>query len=234
MEYYVTIKESNNEEIIKEIKKWYNTNIIECPLCQKMILIKEAIDYNEEFKGRICKSCFEKEENNNKIELRIEKIMKICERAEVKKNKNELEKVIKGILDKYLKKEMNTEENKNEEMTNEITETEERLRRIKGLIKYLEIEATEGELLIDEVQGTVTEIEIHKLLEWGYNSRAILSNRIIFQYRKLKMELDPYEEDDKEVKEKLRDYILEAEEDDYDTDNSEKIGEILNPEEHEE
>ncbi|RGB24085.1 hypothetical protein C1646_773590, partial [Rhizophagus diaphanus] len=270
MEHYVTIKELNNEEIVKEFKKWYNTNIIECPLCQKMILIKEAIDYNKEFNGRICKSCFEKEENNNKIELRIEKIMKICKRAEIKvtreeiiqvlkmgyedkeilswgfiklfqENKNESEEVIKEILDKYLEKEMNTEEN--EEMTNEITETEERLRRIKGLIKYLEIEATEGELLMlirmgytdgdiikineenelsieemvqkllkekDEVLGEVTEIEICKLLEWGYNSRAILNNRIIFQYRKLKMELDLYEEDDK------------------------KIGEILCPEEYEE
>ncbi|RGB23372.1 hypothetical protein C1646_774594 [Rhizophagus diaphanus] len=59
MEYYVTIKELDNEEIIKELKKWYNTNIIECPLCQKMILIKEAIDYNEEFEIRLCKSCFE-------------------------------------------------------------------------------------------------------------------------------------------------------------------------------
>ncbi|RGB23900.1 hypothetical protein C1646_773844, partial [Rhizophagus diaphanus] len=331
MEYYVVIKELNDEEIVKELKKWYSTNIIECPLCQKMILIKEAIDYNKEFEGRICKSCFEKEENNNKIELRIERIMKICERAEIKltrekiiqvlkmgyedkeivswgfielfqENKNKSEEAIKEILDKYLKKEMNTEENENEETTNEITETEERLSRIKGLIEYSKIEATEGELLMlirmgytdsdiirkefiekfqankeksgegikrildeylrkfnddheeineenelsieemvqklmkerDEVQGEVTEIEIRKLLEWGYNSRVILSNRIIFQYRKLKMELDPYKEDDKEVKEKLRDYILEVEEDDYDTDNSEKIGEILSPGEHEE
>ncbi|RGB30019.1 hypothetical protein C1646_672000 [Rhizophagus diaphanus] len=61
MKYYVTIKELDNEEIIKELKKWYNMNIIECPLCQKLILIKEIIDYNREFEGRICKS-FEKEE----------------------------------------------------------------------------------------------------------------------------------------------------------------------------
>ncbi|RGB25836.1 hypothetical protein C1646_675267, partial [Rhizophagus diaphanus] len=331
MEYYVTIKELDNEKIIKELKKWYNTNIIKCLLCQKMIIIKEAIDYNKEFEGRICKSCFEKEENNNKIELRIEKIMKICERAEVKvireeiiqilkmgyedkeilswgfiklfqENKNKLEEVIKEILDKYLKKEINTEENENEEMANEITETEERLRRIKELVEYLEIKATEGELLMlirmgytdgdiinkefmekfqmnkekseekikkildeylrkfndddkeineenelsieemvkkllkerNEVLGTVTEIEIHKLLEWEYNSRMILNNRIIFQYRKLKIELDPYEEDDKRVKEKLRDYILELEKDDYDTDESEKIGEMLSSGEYDE
>ncbi|RGB23356.1 hypothetical protein C1646_677173 [Rhizophagus diaphanus] len=256
--------------------------------------------------------------------------MKICERVEVKitreeiiqvlkmgyedkeilswgfiklfqKNKYDLKEVIKRILDKYLKKET-TEENANEEMANEITETEERLRRIKGLVEYLKIEATEGELLMliqmgytdgdiiskdfiekfqmnkeksgeeikkildeylrkfndddeeineenelsieemiqkllkerDEVLKTVTKIEIRKLLEWKYNSRTILNNKIIFQYRKLKIELDPYEEDDKEVKEKLRDYILELEEDDHDTDNSEKIGEMLSLEEYDE
>ncbi|RGB32595.1 hypothetical protein C1646_762702 [Rhizophagus diaphanus] len=200
----------------------------------------------------------------------------------------------------YLKKEI-TEENENED-NDEITKTEERLRRIKELIEYLEIEVNEGELLMlirmgytdsditnkdfierfqinkeksseeikrildeyleksvnedeeinegnelniektvkkllkerNEVLGTVTEIKIHKLLEWEYNSRAILNNRIILQYRKLKIELDSYEKDDKEVKEKLRDYILELEKDDYDTDNSEKIGEMLSPEEYEE
>ncbi|RGB22312.1 hypothetical protein C1646_776300 [Rhizophagus diaphanus] len=68
MEYYITIKELDNEEIIKELKKWYNTNIIKCPLCQKIILIKETMNYNKEFEGRICKSCFEKEENDAEIE----------------------------------------------------------------------------------------------------------------------------------------------------------------------
>ncbi|RGB27667.1 hypothetical protein C1646_768832 [Rhizophagus diaphanus] len=282
MEYYTIIKELDNEEIIKELKKWYNTNVMKCPLYQKIILIKETMDYNKEFEGRICKNCFKKEERNNEIELRMgyedKEILSWGFIKLFQKNKNELEEVIKGILDKYLKKEMNTEENENEETTDEITETEERLRRIKGLIEYLEIEATEGELLIeksgeeikrildeylrkssdddkeinkenelnieemvqkllkerDKVLGTVIEIEIRKLLEWGYNSRAILDNKIISQYSKLKIELDPYEEDDKEVKEKLRDYILELEKDEYDIDNSEKIGEILSPEEYEE
>ncbi|RGB35055.1 hypothetical protein C1646_759871 [Rhizophagus diaphanus] len=68
MKYYVMIKELDNKEIIKELKKWYNTNIIECPLCQKIILIKETMDYNKEFEGRICKSCFKKKENDAKTE----------------------------------------------------------------------------------------------------------------------------------------------------------------------
>ncbi|RGB22098.1 hypothetical protein C1646_678082 [Rhizophagus diaphanus] len=97
------IKELNNEEIVKELKKWYNMNIIECPLCQKMILIKEAVDYNKEVEGRICKSCFEKEEDNNKIEVRMEKIMKICERAEIKITREEIIQVLKmGYEDKEI------------------------------------------------------------------------------------------------------------------------------------
>ncbi|RGB21250.1 hypothetical protein C1646_778567 [Rhizophagus diaphanus] len=178
MEYYVTIKELDNEEIIKELKKWYNTNIIKCPLCQKMILIKKAIDYNKEFEGRICKSCFENEENNNKIELRIEKI---CKRAEVEvtreeiiqilkmgyENKEILKEVIKGILDNYLKKEI-TEENENED-NDEITETEERLRRIKELIKYLEIEVNEEELLM--------------LIQMGYTDGDIINKDFIEKFQ---------------------------------------------------
>ncbi|RGB30020.1 hypothetical protein C1646_672001 [Rhizophagus diaphanus] len=131
-------------------------------------------------------------------------------------NKEKLGEEIKKILDEYLRKFNDDEEinGKNELSIEEI---------VQKLLKKR-----------DEVLGTVTEIEIRKLLEWEYNSRVILNNKIIFQYRKLKIELNPYEKDDKEVKEKLRDYILELEEENYDTDNSEKIGEILNPEEYEE
>ncbi|RGB24733.1 hypothetical protein C1646_772682 [Rhizophagus diaphanus] len=48
------------------------------------------MDYNKEFEGRICGSCFEKKENNNRIELRIKKIMKICERAKVEITREEI------------------------------------------------------------------------------------------------------------------------------------------------
>ncbi|RGB32186.1 hypothetical protein C1646_763215 [Rhizophagus diaphanus] len=211
MKYYIMIKELDNEEISKELKKWYNTNVMECPLCQKMILIKETIDYNKEFEGRICKSCSEKEENNNEIESRIERIMKICETVKVEitrkeiiqllkmgykdkeilswgfiklfqKNKNELEEVIKGVLDKYLRKEMNTEENENVETTNEITETAERLRRIKGLIEYLEIDITKGELLIEKLGK-----EIKRILD-GYLRTSSDDNEEINEENELSIE----------------------------------------------
>ncbi|RGB27315.1 hypothetical protein C1646_769269 [Rhizophagus diaphanus] len=68
MEYYVTIKELDNEEIIKELKKWYNTNVVKYLLCQKIILMKESIEYNERFERKICKSYFEKEEDNAETE----------------------------------------------------------------------------------------------------------------------------------------------------------------------
>ncbi|RGB21678.1 hypothetical protein C1646_678358, partial [Rhizophagus diaphanus] len=102
-------------------------------------------------------------------------------------NKEKSGEEIKKILDEYLRKFNDDDEEINEENIEEI---------VQKLLKER-----------DEVQGI---------------------------YRKLKIELDPDKKDDKEVKEKLRDYILELEKDGYNTDNSEKIGEILSPEEYEE
>ncbi|GBC30196.2 hypothetical protein GLOIN_2v1791176 [Rhizophagus irregularis DAOM 181602=DAOM 197198] len=144
MESYMKIKELDDEEIIREIRKWYATNVTECPLCNKMILKKEAVKYNKEFTGEICKSCSEREENDvSETELRVKRIQKICEGAEVEvtegeilrminmdytdgeilnwkfiklfqENKNELEEVIKEILDKYLEEQIEIEENNEE------------------------------------------------------------------------------------------------------------------------
>src|SRR5688572_23895136 len=114
-------------------------------------------------------------------------------------NKNELEEVIKGILDKYLKKEMNKKEDENKETTNEITETEERLRRIKGLIEYLEIETTEGELQM--------------LIRMGYTDGDIINKDFI---EKLQMNKEKSEE---EIKSILDEYLRKF------NDNDEEINE---------
>ncbi|RGB39785.1 hypothetical protein C1646_754025, partial [Rhizophagus diaphanus] len=240
--------------------------------------------------------------NNDITDMIIRKIVK--EKGFTRENNidnNNKEKAI-GIAEKWVEK---GHINVTIEDNDEITETEERLRRIKGLVKYLEIEVDEGELLMlirmgytdgditnkdfiekfqinkeksseeikrildeyleisvnedeeineenelsieemiqkllkerNEVLGIATEIEIRKLLEWGYNKNAILKNKIILQYKKLKIELDPFKEDDKEIREKLNEYILELEDkekDEYDTDESEKIEEILSPGEYDE
>ncbi|EXX56434.1 hypothetical protein RirG_216260 [Rhizophagus irregularis DAOM 197198w] len=144
------IKELDDEEIIGELRRWYTMNATECPLCNKMILKKEAVKYNKEFTGEICKSCSEREENDvSETELRVKRIQKICEGAEVEvtegeilrminmshtdgeilnwkfiklfqENKNELEGVIKEILDKYLEEQIETEgNNEKEEDTND-------------------------------------------------------------------------------------------------------------------
>ncbi|GBC41201.2 hypothetical protein RIR_jg38707.t1 [Rhizophagus irregularis DAOM 181602=DAOM 197198] len=71
MESYMKIKELDDEEIIGELRRWYTTNATECPLCNKMILKKEAVKYDKEFTGEICKSCSEREENDvSEAELR--------------------------------------------------------------------------------------------------------------------------------------------------------------------
>ncbi|RGB29559.1 hypothetical protein C1646_766446 [Rhizophagus diaphanus] len=221
------IDNNNKEKAIGIAEKWVEKRHINVTIDRIMRLIKLGFD-----------------------ELKLENDKKLIEKYEE----------YKDLLDDKLIIKLN--EINNEEDNDEITETEEKLRRIKRLIEYLEIEVTEGELLIkkfiekfqtnkeklgeeikrildeylrissddnkenelsiekmvqkllkerDEVLGEVTETEIRKLLEWEYNSNVILKNKIIFQYRKLKIELDPYDENDKEIKEKLNKYILELE-----------------------
>ncbi|EXX58406.1 hypothetical protein RirG_198310 [Rhizophagus irregularis DAOM 197198w] len=147
MSFYKTIEELNDKGIEEELRIWHYMYTIECPLCNKMILKKEAVKYNKEFTGEICKSCSEREENDvSEEELRVKRIQKICEGAEVEvtegeilrminmtdgeilnwefiklfqENKNELEGVIKEILVKYLEKQIETEENNEEEDTND-------------------------------------------------------------------------------------------------------------------
>src|SRR6185369_2377392 len=81
---YMTIKELDDEGVIEELRRWYSTNAMECPLCNKMILKKEAIEYNKEFIGEICKSCFEREEENTDgIDKRIKELKKICDEMKI-------------------------------------------------------------------------------------------------------------------------------------------------------
>ncbi|EXX53197.1 hypothetical protein RirG_246180 [Rhizophagus irregularis DAOM 197198w] len=132
MENYITIKELDDEEITKELRKWY-----------KMTLIEEAVEYDKEFAERICKSCYEKELENLEDENELNDEIEIEKRLEQLKNpikvleievsdgellrlismeyrdidilsadfiklfqeyKNESEKEIRRILDEYLKK----------------------------------------------------------------------------------------------------------------------------------
>ncbi|RGB40470.1 hypothetical protein C1646_753314, partial [Rhizophagus diaphanus] len=149
-------------------------------------------------------------------------------------NKNELEEVIKRILDKYLKKE-------NEETTNEITETEERLRKVKELIKYLEIEVNEGELLIEEIKRILDEYleisvnENEEINEENELSIEEMVQKLLKERNEVLETVTEIEIHDKKVREKLNEYILELEnkkKDEYDTDESEKIEEILSPGEY--
>ncbi|CAB4428094.1 unnamed protein product [Rhizophagus irregularis] len=133
IENYMTIKELDDEGVIEELRRWYNTNAMECPLCNKMILTREAVEYNEEFIGKICRSCSEKEEEDiNGIDKRIRELKKICDEMKIiitegellrltsmgytdgeildeefieifQENRNELEEELRKKLDKLLK-----------------------------------------------------------------------------------------------------------------------------------
>ncbi|PKY59540.1 hypothetical protein RhiirA4_482354 [Rhizophagus irregularis] len=75
---YMIIKELDDEGVIEELRKWYSTNAIECPLCNRMLLTREAVEYNEEFIGKICRSCSEREEEDiDGIDKRIRELKKI-------------------------------------------------------------------------------------------------------------------------------------------------------------
>src|SRR6185369_404874 len=133
MENYMMIKELDDEGVIKELRRWYSTNAMECPLCNKMILKKEAVEYNKEFTGKICRSCFEREEEDiDGIDKRIRELKKICDEMKIiitegellrltsmgytdgeildeefieifQENRNELEEELRKKLDKLLK-----------------------------------------------------------------------------------------------------------------------------------
>ncbi|GES97976.1 hypothetical protein RCL_jg3731.t1 [Rhizophagus clarus] len=62
-----------------------------------------------------------------------------------------------------------------------------------------------------EIMGIASEEEIRKFLEWGYIESIIMDNDIILEYRKLRMEGDPYDEDNGIVKERLDRYIIDKE-----------------------
>src|ERR1700722_160894 len=150
MENYMSIMELDDEEIIEELRKWYNENVTECPICNKMLLAKETIEYNKDFIERICKSCSEEEEKENisEIELRMKQIKELCERAEIEitdgeilnrefiitfqENKNELEKELKRKLNELLKKQQGIidDEGSGERSDDEKTDESEKIGEI--------------------------------------------------------------------------------------------------------
>ncbi|EXX53783.1 hypothetical protein GLOIN_2v1765994 [Rhizophagus irregularis DAOM 181602=DAOM 197198] len=179
MSFYKTIEELDDKGIEEELRIWHYMYTIKCPICNKIILKKEAIEaieYNREFIERICKSCYEKGLENLEDE-------------------NELD---------------------------DETEIEKRLERLKNLIKVLEIEVSDGELL--------------RLISMEYRDIDILSADFIKLFQEYK------NESEKEIKKILDEYLKkfeieeseeEIEKENDDTDDSEKIGEILDPEEYE-
>ncbi|GET49900.1 hypothetical protein GLOIN_2v1825001 [Rhizophagus irregularis DAOM 181602=DAOM 197198] len=146
----------------------------------------------------------------NKIILKKEAI------EAVEYNKEFIEKICKSCYEK------GPENLENENKLDDETEIEKRLEQLKNLIKILEIEVSDRELL--------------RLISMGYRDVDILSADFIRKFQEYK------NESEKEIKRILNEYLKkfeieeseeEVEEENDDTDDSEKIGEILDPEEHE-
>ncbi|RGB24383.1 hypothetical protein C1646_773193, partial [Rhizophagus diaphanus] len=130
----MTIKELNDDEIIEKLRNWYSRNVIECPLCNKIILSREAIEYkNEDFEGKICKSCLEREENKDD------------EQSELIELKDDLEKLGYEIDVSEIQKIRNFGVN------NKIMVTKEFMR------KYFEIIELEGKELKEEIHKWLSE-----------------------------------------------------------------------------
>ncbi|PKB96869.1 hypothetical protein RhiirA5_385047 [Rhizophagus irregularis] len=104
MNFYKTIEELDDKGIKEELKIWQYMYTIECLSCNKMILTKEAVEYNKKFIERICKSCYEKEletlkdenELNNEIEIekRLERLKNLIEVLEIEVFDRELLRLI--------------------------------------------------------------------------------------------------------------------------------------------
>jgi len=63
MSFYKTNEELDDKGLKEELRIWYYMYTIECSICNRIILEKEAVEYDKEFIGKICKSCSTKEED---------------------------------------------------------------------------------------------------------------------------------------------------------------------------
>jgi hypothetical protein len=59
----------------------------------------------------------------------------------------------------------------------------------------------------EEKLAKVTEYKIRELLKWGYDREEIFEEDIIKEYKRLEVEINIYDDNEEEVKEKLNEYI---------------------------
>ncbi|PKK58380.1 hypothetical protein RhiirC2_823205 [Rhizophagus irregularis] len=192
MENYMIIKELNDKEIIKELRKWYSMNAIECPLCNKMLLIKEAIEYNDEyFTGRICKSYFEKERDNDnetETEKRLKQLKKLIETLESNITDEEILRLINlgytdiDILDEefielFQKNRDKTERELKRALNKHlgIYSEEEEINEEENNDKKIESRMMRIKEICKRMEIEITEGEILRILGMGYSNKEILS-----------------------------------------------------------
>jgi hypothetical protein len=124
-----------------------------------------------------------------------------------KKNEGKSDEKLLKILKEWKKPVIINEEEESEleekfyeeGISREIDNLEDSKEKVK---KILEIKEEFGEIIM-----WATEKEIHKLVNWGCKFKKILNNNIIMEYRKLEIEENSFEDNEEEVKKKLREYI---------------------------
>ncbi|GBC05182.1 hypothetical protein RclHR1_06080011 [Rhizophagus clarus] len=106
---------------------------------------------------------------------------------------------------------LDDDNNINESAQNEQDDNDSEYIRLEDSFENLGLEEKVTKLLKwkRETMGIASEEEIRKFLEWGYIESIIMDNDIVLEYRKLRMEGDPYDEDDGIVKEELDRYIID-------------------------
>ncbi|GES87410.1 hypothetical protein GLOIN_2v1791382 [Rhizophagus clarus] len=149
---------------------------------------------------------------------------------------SETDEILKDKLSKLLEKEKETIFEDDDENIKE--SFEDRVDQIREKEENIDKKTNRIFKEIKESLGIATLEEVRKLIEWGYARSEISDNEIIFELRKLQIELNLYDDDDDEVKERLSTYVAEwkvkkirkdiEEIEEYESENGEIFGDQNN------
>ncbi|GBB90008.1 hypothetical protein RclHR1_16880004 [Rhizophagus clarus] len=140
----------------------------------------------------------------------IDNIMEILQKEKISIEKEDVIRVLNLefgrylILDKeFIGKYQEIKEKSDEEIKTELEEWW--IRKMNSENQYKEVSDNEEEAreILEQVKETMliaTLEEIRRLLNWGYTESEVLDNEIILEYRKMKMELDPFDDEDERSK----------------------------------
>ncbi|GBB86028.1 hypothetical protein RclHR1_12480002 [Rhizophagus clarus] len=149
----------------------------------------------------------------------IDNIIEILQNKEINIEKENIIRILNLGFEKYLiynkefiEKYMKIKEKSDKEIKTELEEWW--IRKIKNKDYYEKVNDNEEEVYeileqIKEITSLAKLKEIRKLLNWRYTEKEILDNKIILEYRQMKIELGSYNKDESEIREQLNTYVIE-------------------------